>query len=67
MLLSENRNVGENHNINIANKFFENVPQGTTVTYQNIIHGEIKRGYDSGNCYFHSIQKVLSFLIFFET
>jgi hypothetical protein len=41
MLLSRHQNVGQNRNIKIANRSFENVSQfrylGTTVTNQNLI------------------------------
>jgi hypothetical protein len=41
MLLSRHQNEGQNHNIKIANRCFENVAQfkylGTTVTNQNLI------------------------------
>jgi hypothetical protein len=47
MLLSRHQNAGQNHDINIANKCFENVAQfiylGATVTNQNPIQEEIKR------------------------
>jgi hypothetical protein len=47
MLLSRHQNVGENQDIKIANRSFENVSQlnhlGTTVTNKNMIQGEIKR------------------------
>jgi hypothetical protein len=47
MLLSRHQNVGENRDIKIANKSFENVSQfkylRTTVTNQNLIQEEIKR------------------------
>jgi hypothetical protein len=47
MLLSRHQNVGQNRDIKIANRAFENVSQfkylGTTVTNQNLIQEEIKR------------------------
>jgi hypothetical protein len=47
MLLSSHQNVGQNRNIKIANRSFENVSQfryfGMTVTDQNLIQEEIKR------------------------
>jgi hypothetical protein len=53
MLLSRHQNVGQNRDIKIANRSFENVPQfkylGTTVTNQNSIQEEIKRRLNSGN------------------
>jgi hypothetical protein len=46
MLLSRQHNIGQNRDIKIANRSFENVSQlkylGTTVTNQNLIQGEIK-------------------------
>jgi hypothetical protein len=51
MLLPHHHNTGQNHDIKIANRSFENVAQfryfGTTVTNQNLIHEEIKRGSNS--------------------
>jgi hypothetical protein len=48
MLLSRQQNVGQNRDIKIANKSFENVLQfkylGTTVTNQNLIQEEIEFG-----------------------
>jgi hypothetical protein len=48
MLLSRHQNVGQNRDINIENRLFENVLKlkylGTTVTNQNLIQEEI-RGY----------------------
>jgi hypothetical protein len=56
--------AGQNHDIKIANTFFENVAQfkylGTTVTNQNLIQEEIKRRLNSGNACYHSVQKLLS-------
>jgi hypothetical protein len=47
MLLSRHQNVGQNQDITIANRSFENVSQfkylGMTVTNQNLIQEEIKR------------------------
>jgi ERCC4-related helicase len=47
MLLSHHQNVGQNRDIKIANKLFENVSQfkylGMTATNQNFIQEEIKR------------------------
>jgi hypothetical protein len=52
-LLSHHQNAGKNHDIRIANRFFENVAQlkhfGTTVTDQNLIQEEIKRRLNLGN------------------
>jgi hypothetical protein len=64
MLLSRHQNVGQNREIKIANRSFENVPQfkylGTTVTNQNLTQEEIKRGLISGNACYHSVQSLLS-------
>jgi hypothetical protein len=47
-LLSRHQNAGQNHDIKVANRCFENVAQfnylGTTVTNQNLIQEEIIRG-----------------------
>jgi hypothetical protein len=46
MLMTRHQNAGQNHNIKIANRSFENMAQfkylGTTVTNQNLIQEEIK-------------------------
>jgi hypothetical protein len=64
MLLSHHQNVEQIHDIKRANRCVENVAQvkylGTTVTNQSLIQGEIKRGLNSGNACYHSIQKLLS-------
>jgi hypothetical protein len=57
ILMSRHQNAGENYNLLMANKFFENVSMvkyfGTTVVNQNFIYGEIKGRVNSGNiCYF---------------
>jgi hypothetical protein len=64
MLLYRHQNAGQNHDVKIANRSFENVAQfrymGTTVTYQNLFQEEIKRRLDSGNICYHTVQKLLS-------
>jgi hypothetical protein len=65
MLLSRHQNVGQNWDINIANRSFENVSEfkylGTTITNQNLIQEEIKRRLNSGNTCYHSVQNLLSY------
>jgi hypothetical protein len=64
MLMSHHQNAGQNHDIKIANRSFENVAQfkhlATAVTNQNLIQEEIKRRLNSGNACYHSIQNLLS-------
>jgi hypothetical protein len=64
MVLSCHQNVGQNWDIKIANRSFENVSQFkylvTTVTNQNLIQEEIKRRLNSGNACYHSAQNLLS-------
>jgi hypothetical protein len=64
MLLSRHKNVGQNRDIKITNRSFENVSQfkylGTTVTNQNLIQEEIKRRLNSRNACYHSVQSLLS-------
>jgi hypothetical protein len=47
LLLSHHQNEGQNYDINIANRCFENVAKfrylGATVTNPNLIQEEIKR------------------------
>jgi hypothetical protein len=56
MFLSRQQNAGQNHEIKIANSSFENV------AHLNIWerHKEIKRGLNSGNACYHSVQNLLS-------
>jgi ribosomal protein S2 len=55
MSLSRHQNAGQNHDVKIANRCFENVAQfrylGTTVTNENLIQEEIKRRLNSGNAF----------------
>jgi hypothetical protein len=64
MLLSHHQNAGQNHDMKIANRSFENVLQfrylGTTVTNQNLIHEEIKRRLNLSNACYHSVLSLLS-------
>jgi hypothetical protein len=64
MLLSRLQNIGQNHDIKIADRCIENVSQfkylGTTITNQNLIQEEIKRRLNSGNACNHSVQNLLS-------
>jgi hypothetical protein len=48
MLLSRHQNVGQNRDLKIALRSFENMSQfGTTVTNQDLIQEEIKRRLNS--------------------
>jgi hypothetical protein len=64
MLLSCQHNVGQNWDIKIAHRSFENVSQikylGMTITNQNLNQEEIKRRLNSGNACYHSVQNLLS-------
>jgi hypothetical protein len=61
MLVSRDQNAGQNREIKIRKRSFENVSQfkylGTTVTNQNLIQEEMKRRLHSGNACYHSVQK----------
>jgi hypothetical protein len=63
MLLRHQENLGQNRDIRIANKSFENVSQfkclGMTVTNQTLIQEEIKKRLWSGNACYHSAQSLL--------
>jgi hypothetical protein len=63
MLLSPHQYAGQNHDIKMTNKSFENVAQfkyfETTVTNQNLIQEKIKR-LNLDNACSHSIQNLLS-------
>jgi hypothetical protein len=67
MLLSHHQNEGQNHDIKIGNRCFENVAQfkylGINIRNQNLIQEEIKRRLNSGNACYHSVQNHLSSLL----
>jgi hypothetical protein len=71
MLLSRHQNVGQNRDIKIARRSFENVPQfkylERTVTNKHFIQEEIKRRLNSGNACYHSVQNLLSSLLLSKT
>jgi hypothetical protein len=64
MLVSRDQNAGQNREIKVGNRSFENVSQfkylGTTVTNQNLIQEEIKRRLNSANTCYHLVQNLLS-------
>jgi hypothetical protein len=63
VLLSRHQNVGQNRDIKIANRSFENVSQfkylGKTITNKNLIQEEIKRRLNYSNACYHSVQNLL--------
>jgi hypothetical protein len=67
LLVSRDQNAGQNREIKIGNRLFENVSQfkylGTTVTSENLIQGELKRTLNSGNACYHSVQNLLFSLL----
>jgi hypothetical protein len=67
ILLACHWNAGQNQDMKIANRPFENVPHfkylGTAVTIQNLIQEEIKKRLNSGNACYHSVQNFLPSLL----
>lgn len=64
MLQSHYQDAHQNHDINIANRSFENVTQfkylRMTVVDKNLVQEEIKRRLSSGNSFYHVVQSHLS-------
>jgi hypothetical protein len=64
MLVSRDQNAGQNREVQIGNRSFENVSQfkylGKTVTNQNLLQEEIKKRLNSGDACNHSVQNLLS-------
>jgi hypothetical protein len=64
MLVFRDQNAGQNREIKIGNRSFENVSQfkylGTIVTNQNLIKEKFKRRLNSINTCYHSVQNLLS-------
>ena len=62
--MSRDQNAGRNHSMKIGNSSIERVEQfkylGTTLTNQNSIQKEIKRGLKLGNACYYSVQSLLS-------
>jgi sorting nexin-29 len=63
-LLSRHQNIGQNRDIKITNRSFENVSQfkylGMIVTNQNLIQEEIEMILNSGNTCYQSVQNLVS-------
>jgi hypothetical protein len=64
MLLSHLHIAGQNHDMEVASSFFENVAQfkylGMTVTNTNLIQAEIRSRLNSGNACYHLFHNLLS-------
>jgi hypothetical protein len=62
MFLSRHQNAGQYHSIKAANRIFENVAPfkylGMTITNQSLFSKEMKKGFNSGNACYHSVQKL---------
>jgi hypothetical protein len=63
MIMSQDQNAGQNHNVLIDNKSFERVKHlkyfGRTISYQNSINEEIKSRLKSGKAFYLSVQNRL--------
>jgi hypothetical protein len=67
MLMCLLQNPGQNHNIKITYRSFENVAQfkylGMKVTNQNLNHEAIMSRLNLGNACYHSVQNLFSSLL----
>jgi hypothetical protein len=65
MVVSYHQNVGQNHNLLIAKKSFENMVKfkylKTKVTNTDCTHDEMKSTLNSGNAFYHSVPVYLLF------
>jgi hypothetical protein len=63
MLLSHHQNAGQNLDLKIGNRCFENVAHfgylGTMITNEHLIQEEIKKRLNSGNACYHSVQNLV--------
>jgi hypothetical protein len=63
MLLCHHQNAGQNHDIKLASRCYQNLVQfkylGMAITNQNLVQ-EMKRRLNSGNACYHSVQNLLS-------
>ena len=64
MVMSQDQNAGQSHNINTENSPFERVEEfkylGTTLTNQYSIPEETKSRLRSGNACYHLVQNLLT-------
>jgi hypothetical protein len=64
MLMSRHQTAGQNRDVKIANRSFENVSQfkyfGTTATNRNFIEKKIMKRLNYVNASYHSAEKLLS-------
>jgi hypothetical protein len=64
MFLPRHKNAGQNHDIKMDKKCFENVTQfrylGMNITNQNLIQKEMKRRLNASNVCYHSVQNLFS-------
>jgi hypothetical protein len=71
MFVFYHENAGQNQDIKITNKLFENVSHfsywGMTVTTQNLIQTEIKRSLILVNAYYSSVQNLPSSRLLLKT
>jgi hypothetical protein len=70
MVMSGDRNAGQNDNIKLDNKFFERLEQfkyfGTALTNLNSIQDDIKSRLKSRNACYHSMQHLVSYSLLYK-